>query len=1227
MINEISKTISHAIEEQFPGVYREDADIMVAFIRAYYEFLETQEGYSTNVSRKMFESNDIDESLDKFLTHFKEKYLADLPYDTLTDQRFLNKHIMELYRTKGSEQSVQLFMKLVYGESAKVYYPGRDILKPSESVWRRWPYIEVYKNDRTQDMVNREITGATSGAKAFVETANTKRVNGKIIDILYLSSVRGNFTPGERITENGVLKDAPIISGSLTDISITLGGRNNKIGDVFDAVGADGVQGKVRVSSVEDATGRVEFNLVNGGWGYSNSQSEFDTSVYVATAMLGNDNSDPRYQFLDFETVTQRKEKLTLLSSSDLNTDVSVGDTLIGVDALSAEVARGKVISIANTDANGDVIGLPSANSEVVINVLYGTTFDDTKTLTLDTTGHANGEILEEESVVTFNISANTGPFSPGDDIVQYIYGSANTIVTKNEAKVVTANASVITTNAAFGDWVSNVAIQSVANSLITATISTLSVDTIGAKGKIVSVDGANVTVSGIFGAYDAGNDVRGLSTLITANINSIANTGAVDIHLEGNTSSNGVIDTITNVDASGIVIAQNTTYVGLWGNTEPFFFHPDHEFYVVTERNTQVSPPKFEWYDVTKDLDASKIIGVEDTFSIETLATDLGVANTVIANNDLVASFNTTFPTPLQSGVAFEVGNATNGTILAMAPSSANTSKVSLYAFSGVVADANSHAIVEVPSHQLPDDGSDHEVRLYVDMSAGELSVHIDGFNMGTSNTADGSGFTSYWANTAALGAFTTVASDHAGSAIGYSEVTHGDWKGTISSDLGLYVGSTANTAATPGNIIHLERPLTDIGEGFGADFKVGIIEDTENVLVNTDLLGGNNAAGIPYMNIKLNGENSGVGFVDSITVVDGGTQYTNGSLITFSGGGFANGDVIVDAVGTIATDANGTITTVTVTEPGVGYHEAPTPTLPVTAGLDANVTINMDFGYGFPILPDGDENTPIADLLTSATIEIGSIATLTRINPGTDYNLDPFVRARQNDIAAYDRRDFYALVSNTSGGFIPGEELIQNIGGSETAKGTVKSFEVVNGYDILLVERNSFSVSFQSNYAITGSISGATTWVDEVYSDEESRPIGDNSDITGTVIAANGIVTGVEVISSGYGYIDGTEVSLEREGFPFVMSGETAITRQGISEGHWETTDSHLSSEKKIQDSYYYQEYSYDVVSGISLSKYKDAIKQILHVSGNEIFGSISKVSTTNSGVSVANSSIEIA
>ena len=168
--------------------------------------------------------------------------------------------------------------------------------------------------------------------------------------------------------------------------------------------------------------------------------------------------------------------------------------------------------------------------------------------------------------------------------------------------------------------------------------------------------------------------------------------------------------------------------------------------------------------------------------------------------------------------------------------------------------------------------------------------------------------------------------------------------------------------------------------------------------------------------------------------------------------------------------------------------------------------------------------------------------------------------------------------------------------------------------------------SISFTPGYPIVGAETGTTADLLTTYADQTVPPIGENGVVNATAISASGIATGLEVVSSGFGYINNGPVTLEAiDGDnPFIITAITKTEKQGVSEGFWRTTNSHLNSEKKIHDNKYYQEYSYDVLSGLSLNRYENVLKKVFHVAGTQLFGSVIKASAIDSKVGVAQSSI---
>jgi hypothetical protein len=76
-----------------------------------------------------------------------------------------------------------------------------------------------------------------------------------------------------------------------------------------------------------------------------------------------------------------------------------------------------------------------------------------------------------------------------------------------------------------------------------------------------------------------------------------------------------------------------------------------------------------------------------------------------------------------------------------------------------------------------------------------------------------------------------------------------------------------------------------------------------------------------------------------------------------------------------------------------------------------------------------------------------------------------------------------------------------------------------------------------------------------------------------------------------------------------PFDTANEIRglVRKGGIGRGlgYWATTDSLLNSDKVIQDSYYYQDYSYELRTALSLDTYKEVFYSTFHTAGSALFG----------------------
>lgn len=343
-MRQLESYISPFIADQFPSIYKEEGPLFIAFVKAYFEWLE-----STNQvvydSRRLLEYRDIDKTVDAFINEFKKKYMFPIPEDIAGDKRLLQKHIKEVYGSKGTERGLKLLFQLLFGDSISVYRPGDDVFRLSDGDWSRDIYLEVAYKPFNSLFVGEFIRGRISGARAYVASFQTKYVNNKNINIFYLTDVQGNFLYDEvvLIDENRLEPGAvPVVSavnspkiiGSLTEVDVT--NRSSpfgySVGEQLEVQGT-GKGGKVVVTSLQELDGTVSFFLKDGGSGYTVNTTVFTifgpvTGVVVEAGGSGYSNTD----YLVFSNGTSLGyANLVTNSSGGILNNTATGQTYFSV--------------------------------------------------------------------------------------------------------------------------------------------------------------------------------------------------------------------------------------------------------------------------------------------------------------------------------------------------------------------------------------------------------------------------------------------------------------------------------------------------------------------------------------------------------------------------------------------------------------------------------------------------------------------------------------------------------------------------------------------------------------------------------------------------------------------------------------------------------------------------------------------------------------------------------
>lgn len=254
---------------------------------------------------------------------------------------------------------------------------------------------------------------------------------------------------------------------------------------------------------------------------------------------------------------------------------------------------------------------------------------------------------------------------------------------------------------------------------------------------------------------------------------------------------------------------------------------------------------------------------------------------------------------------------------------------------------------------------------------------------------------------------------------------------------------------------------------------------------------------------------------------------------------------------------------------------------------------------------------STPLNQAFDLTPFDIGTIKSFENLNPGADYVNDTFTLARDEQMIAFDRYEQILLLDNFTASFSVDDTISQ---ASTSTSGKITKVDN---------DQKTIHVLPYSYYGFnTGDIvhKGNTFAVDGVERNYDSKQFGNNAIVESRTEFSTGRIAAAEIRDSGFGYVDRETVYLVDEEGTRHAKAELRANSQGITAGFWSSQFSHINgywtnpdtkqfeyydSKKKIQDSDYIQEYSYEIKSTVSVPKYEQVIKDTMHLAGTKMFG----------------------
>jgi len=368
--------------------------------------------------RRTQDSLDVDTTTNEFLVWFKETYLKNIQFNTITDTKTLVKHSLDLYRSKGTPRSDDLLFKIAFGVPAEVYYPSQDLFNTSQGIWHIPKYLELAPNKRNVLLENKEIIGLTSGAIAFCDAVVRKTVKGRFIDVAYISAINGNFQIDEHINSTDTVIDitkSPLTIGSLNEAIVLSGGFGYSIGEIVDIYSNGGEQALGRVANVVSSVGSIDFSLMDGGYAYTaNAQVLISNNIITLSNLQANTLRSSYFE--DFETISQ---PMANISYSGANGTPTIGDFIYTYYANNVQRGFGQIFGIQAINSSAGEFEAFIRSGNLNSTPIYTTS--NSIVLTMDSyndktvTGNAVGRYAN----VTLSLTNISGTFTNSEIIYQ----------------------------------------------------------------------------------------------------------------------------------------------------------------------------------------------------------------------------------------------------------------------------------------------------------------------------------------------------------------------------------------------------------------------------------------------------------------------------------------------------------------------------------------------------------------------------------------------------------------------------------------------------------------------------------------------------------------------------------------------------------------------------------------------------------------------------------------
>ena len=181
---------------------------------------------SVLANNKLLDYSDVDKTSEEFLQYFQNDFIPSLDIGSTVDRRLTIKHIKDLYQTKGTAESVQFLMRLLYGQDATIRYPDNETLYLNQSDYSQVRRMRVQilsaPPQATDRVIQFESGTKKVQAESVVENVFVDSVEDRKYSLEITDNHIGEFTQDSTVTfidRDGITEYTGTVLGVVNGVS------------------------------------------------------------------------------------------------------------------------------------------------------------------------------------------------------------------------------------------------------------------------------------------------------------------------------------------------------------------------------------------------------------------------------------------------------------------------------------------------------------------------------------------------------------------------------------------------------------------------------------------------------------------------------------------------------------------------------------------------------------------------------------------------------------------------------------------------------------------------------------------------------------------------------------------------------------------------------------------------------------------------------------------------